>query len=62
MNLEIHHNGESDYLDSLKEKFKVKILAIKNSKLLTPKSKKVRIKTIKRAFLKEKKETGYNNF
>ena len=62
MNLEIHHKGQNDYFDNLKEKFKSKVQAIKNSEFLTPTSKKVRINAIKREFLKEKKEVDYNNF
>ena len=62
MNLEIHHSGKRDYFDNLKDKFEKKIQRIKNNRLLTSKNKKVRIKAIKRSFLKEKKETEYNNF
>ncbi|MET2985717.1 hypothetical protein [Aureibaculum conchae] len=62
MNLEIHHDRQRDYLDSVNEKFKKKILDIKNSDFLTSKNKKLRVKAVKRLFLKEKKETNYNNF
>lgn len=62
MNLEIHHGGQSDYLDIIKEKFNNTIEAIKNNKLLTSATKKAKIESMKRAFLKKKTETNYNSF
>jgi len=62
MNLELHHKGHSNHFDIIKEKFKTNIQAIKNSEFLTPKNKKVRIKVLKRSFLKEKKASDYSNF
>ncbi|MDY7395216.1 hypothetical protein UMM65_08175 [Aureibaculum sp. 2210JD6-5] len=62
MNLEIHHKGQSDYLDKVKNQVDKKIETIKNSKLLKATTKKIRIKAIKRAFIREKKESHYNNY
>lgn len=62
INLEIHHKGQSDYFDIMNKKFKKKMIAIKNSELFTLANKKLRLKALKRAFLREKKETDYNNF
>jgi len=62
MNINLHSEGENNFIKNLKEELEERILDIKNSKELSIKSIKTKIYVLKKEYHKRIKNSKYNNF